>query len=95
MNNFYILLNLKKILFLVNDVSFKKGICLSYFLDKFKSFSPIKEKKVRNFYFIFINKMFGFLSNFGFFLKNIKLFKDLSNYDSKRYPTIVFLSKKV
>jgi hypothetical protein len=95
LNNFYLLLNLKKILFLVNDISFKKGICLSYFLDKYKNFSNIKSKKVKNFYFVFINKMFGFLSNFTFFLKNINFFKDFSNYDSKRFPSIVFLSKKV
>lgn len=95
LNNFYVLLNLKKILFLVNDISFRKGVCLSYFLDKFKSFSGIKDKKVKNFYYVFINKMFGFLSNFSFFLKNIKFFEDSSNYGSKRYPTIVFLSKKV
>jgi len=95
LNNFYLLLNLKKILFLVNEISFRKGICLSYFLDKYKSFAPIKEKNIKNFYFVFINKLFGFLSNFTFFLKNIKFFKEFSNYDSKRYPSIIFLSKKV
>lgn len=95
LNNFYVLLNLKKILFLVNEISLKRGICLSYFLDKFKVFSSIKDKNVKNFYYVFINKMFGFLSNFSFFLKNIKLFESFSNYGSKRYPTIVFLSKKV
>jgi hypothetical protein len=89
------LLNLRKIIFLVNEVSFKKGICLSYFLDRYKNFSHIKKVKVKNFYYVFINKMFGFLSNFSFFLKNIKNFEEFSNYNSKRFPSIVFLSKKV
>ena len=95
LNNFFLLLNLKKIILLVNNVSFNKGICLSYFLDKYKNFPQIKKHSVKNFYFVFINKMFGFLSNFSFFLKNIKSFKNFSNYDSKRFPSIVFLSKKV
>lgn len=95
LNNFFLLLNLKKIVLFVNDVAFKKGICLSYFLDRYKDFSLIKSIKVKNFYYAFINKMFGFISNFSFFLKNIKNFKDFSNYDSKRLPSIVFLSKKV
>lgn len=95
LNNFFLLLNLKKIIFLMNEVSFKKGICLSYFLDRYKNFSPIKKIKLKNFYFVFINKMFGFLSNFTFFLKNIKNFKEFSNYNSKRFPSVVFLSKKV
>lgn len=95
LNNFFLLLNLKKIIFFVNDVSFKKGICLSYFLDRYKNFSSIKQVKVKNFYYVFINKMFGFLSNFSFFLKNINTFKEFSNYNSKRFPSIIFLSKKV
>ena len=95
LNNFFLLLNLKKIVLLINEISFKKGICLSYFLDKYKSFSQIKNLITKNFYFVFINKMFGFLSNFTFFLKNIKRFKDYSNYSSRRFPSIVFLSKKV
>lgn len=95
LNNFYLLLNLKKILFLINDIAYKRGVCLSYFLDKYKNFSQISGKKVKNFYFVFINKMFGFLSNFTFFLKNIESFKEFSNYGSKRYPSVVFLSKKV
>lgn len=94
-NNFFLLLNLKKTSLLVNEVSFKKGICLTFFLDRFKSFSSIQNKKTRNFYFVFINKMFGFLSNFTFFLKNIKKFTELCNYRSKRLPSIVFLTKKV
>jgi len=95
LNNFFLLLNLKKIIFFINDVSFKKGICLSYFLDRYKNFSSINKVKVKNFYFVFINKMFGFLSNFTFFLKNINNFKEFSNYNSKRFPSVVFLSKKV
>jgi hypothetical protein len=95
LNNFFLLLNLKKIVFFVNEVAFKKGICLSYFLDRFKELSSIKEIKVKNFYFAFINKMFGFISNFSFFLKNLKHFKDFSNYNSKRLPSIIFLTKKV
>lgn len=95
LNNFFLLLNLKKILLVVNGVAFNKGICLSYFLDKYKNFSQIKNLNIKNFYFAFINKMFGFLSNFTFFLKNIKSFKNLSNYNSKRFPSIVFLSKQV
>jgi len=79
----------------VNEIAFRKGICVSYFLDRFKNFSLIKKMQVKNFYFIFINKMFGFLSNFTFFLKNIKNFSDSSNYNSKRFPSIIFLSKKV
>jgi hypothetical protein len=79
----------------VNEIAFRKGICASYFLDRFKNFSLIKKMQVKNFYFIFINKMFGFLSNFTFFLKNIKNFSDSSNYNSKRFPSIIFLSKKV
>lgn len=94
-NNFFLLINLKKIIFFINEVSFRKGICLSYFLDRYKNFSSIKKIKLKNFYFVFINKMFGFLSNFIFFLKNIKNFKEFSNYDSKRFPSVVFLSKKV
>jgi hypothetical protein len=95
LNNFFLLLNLKKIMLFVNEIAFRKGICASYFLDRFKNFSLIKKMQVKNFYFIFINKMFGFLSNFTFFLKNIKNFSDSSNYNSKRFPSIIFLSKKV
>lgn len=95
LNNFFLLLNLKKIIFLINEVSFKKGICLSYFLDRYKNFLPIKKIKIKNFYYVFINKMFGFLSNFHFFLKNIKNYKEFSNYNSKRFPSVVFLTKKV
>lgn len=95
LNNFFLLLNLKKIIFLINEVAFKKGICLTYFLDRYKTFSLIKKVKVKNFYYVFINKMFGFLSNFTFFLKNIKNFKEFTNYNSKRFPSVVFLSKKV
>jgi hypothetical protein len=89
------LLNLKKIILLLNNIAFSKGICLSYFLDKYKAFSSIRGLNVKNFYFVFINKMFGFLSNFSFFLKNIKNFESFSNYNSKRFPSVVFLSKKV
>lgn len=95
LNNFFLFLNLKKIIFFMNEVAFKKGICLSFFLDRYKNFSLIKKINVKNFYYVFINKMFGFLSNFTFFLKNIKNFKDFSNYNSKRFPSVVFLSKKV
>ena len=95
LNNIFLLLNLKKILLLVNGVSYNRGICLSYFLDKYKNFSQIKKFDIKNFYYAYINKMFGFLSNFTFFLNNIKSFKNLSNYNSKRFPSIVFLSKKV
>lgn len=95
LNNFFLFLNLKKLSLLVNEVSFKKGVCLTFFLDRFKDFYQIRKKNVKNFYFVFINKMFGFLSNFSFFLKNIKKFTEFSNYDSKRLPSIVFLTKKV
>ena len=54
LNTFYLILSLKKILLLVNDISFIKGICLSYFLDKYKNFTKIKDKNVKNFYFVFI-----------------------------------------
>ena len=95
LNNFFLFLNLKKITFLINEIAFKKGICLSFFLDRYKNFSLIKKHNVKNFYFVFINKMFGFLSNFSFFLKNIENFKEFSNYNSKRFPSLIFLSKKV
>src|SRR3546814_7121783 len=60
------------------------GICLSFFSDLYINFPLIKSKKIKNFYFIFINKMFGFLSNFSFFLKNINFFREFSNYEIGR-----------
>lgn len=95
LNSFFFFLDLKKIICLVNSISFNKGICLSFFLDKSKTFIFKKNKFVKNFYIIFINKMFGFLSNFIFFLKNIHSYKKFTNYNSKRFPSIIFLSKKV
>lgn len=95
LNYFYFFLDLKKLLCLVNTISYNKGICLSYFLDRYKNFFFKNEKKVKNFYIIFINKMFGFLSNFVFFLKNIRRYKSFTDYSSKRFPSVVFLSKKV
>lgn len=96
LNCYFFFLDLKKILCLVNKISFNKGICLSYFLDCYKTFFLKRDGKlIKNFYVIFINKMFGFLSNFVFFLKNIKSYKKFTNYSSKRFPSIIFLSKKV
>lgn len=97
LNNFFILLNLKKIIFLINEISFKRGICLTFFLDCYKNFLFSKEQKknVKNFYIVLINKMFGFLTNFGFFLKNLKNLKNFTDYQSKRFPSIIFLSKNV
>jgi len=91
----YFLLNLKKIICFVNIISFNKGICLSFFLDRYKCFFLKRTDFVKNFYVIFINKMFGFLTNFLFFIKNINNYKKFTDYNSKRFPSIVFLSKKV
>ena len=101
-NNFLIIdlkslfLRLKKIVCIVNEISFNQGVCLVFFLDIFKKkyFNELCNFNVNNFYIAFINKMFGFLSNF-FLLK--KLFFNLNkftNYNSYRFPSIVFLTKK-
>lgn len=94
LNIFFLFLHLKKLLCFINIISFNKGVCLSYFPDKYKSFFINRKVSIKNFYIIFINKMFGFLSNFVFFLKRISKISKYTDYNSKRFPSIVFLSKK-
>lgn len=95
LNHFFLFLDLKKISVLVNNISFNKGVCLTYFLDHYKKYIRHNEDKVPNLYIIYINKMFSFLSNFISFIENIKKFRKLTNYNTNRYPSLVFLSKKV
>ena len=106
--NDYIVLNLnllflklKKIILILLKISYRKGICLFFFLDFYKRFylKDLIYPDLKNFYIIFINKTYAFLTRFKYFVTRYKDFKFYSNYinpkfGSFRYPTIVFLSKK-
>lgn len=72
-----------------------------FFLNFFKFYflSDLSKPKLKNFYIVFIDKAYSFLSKFKFFLMKYKKLKYYTNYGnpiygSNRYPSIVFISKK-
>jgi hypothetical protein len=92
---------MKKILSIIFLISFKKGICLFFFLNFYKRFlfNELINSKVKFFYIIFIDKIYSFLTKFKFFIlkyRKIKLYTNYINprYGSCRFPYIVFISKK-
>lgn len=106
--NDYIVLNfnlfflkIKKIISILLWISFKKGICLFFFLNFYKRFllNELLNSKVHFFYIMFIDKVYSFLTRFKFYITKYNKFKLYSNYinpkyGSNRFPSIVFVSKK-
>lgn len=106
--NDFIILNInsvffkiKKVFFITFDVILNKGVCVFFFLDFYKRFllNDLLKPELKNFYIVFINKMYGFLSRFKYFIVKYNNFKYFSNYINKdfgsfRFPAIVFLTKK-
>ena len=87
-------LNIKKIIFISNIISLNNGITTVCFL-----YNELLLKRlhvnIRNFYFVFIDKYYGFFSNFFMFLKNFKkinTFK-ITNYNSFRLPSLILMNK--
>lgn len=96
-----IFLKIKKVFSITFNVIENKGICVFFFLDFYKRFllDDLLKPELKNFYIVFINKMYGFLSRFKYFVFKYKDFKYFSNYINKdfgsfRFPCIVFLTKK-
>lgn len=96
-----IFLKLKKVLSIILKIAFKKGICVFFFLDHYKRFytKDLIYPDMKNFYLVFINKVYGFLTRFKYFVTIYEDLKYFSNYinpkfGSYRFPTIVFVSKK-
>lgn len=94
-------LKMKKILSILFLISFKKGICLFFFLNFYKRFfqKELINSKVKFLYIIFIDKIYSFLTKFKFFIlkyRNIKFYTNYINprFGSCRFPYIVFVSKK-
>lgn len=94
-------LKIKKIILILYIISFKKGICLFFFLNFYKRFffNELLNSKVRYLYIIFIDKVYSFLNKFKFYILKYKKFKFYSNYinpinGSFRFPYIIFISKK-
>ena len=84
-----IFLSLKQIISIVNYVANNNGVCLTCLLFTKK----IILTKNKNFYIVFIDKMYGFLSNFFVFLQGgFTKYKKVTNYRTTRLPDIVFVS---
>lgn len=101
LNTNLLFLKIKKIFSILFLISYKKGICLFFFLNFYKRFflNELLDSGVKFFYIIFIDKVYSFLTKFKFYLLKFKKFKIYSNYinpqnGSYRFPYITFVSKK-
>lgn len=94
LNLINLFINIKKIIVISNYIANKNGILLSCF--RYNN-SLIKKLniEIKNFYFIFLNKFYGFFTNFYIFLKSLKKFINIkkTNYKSLRLPSIVLMNK--
>lgn len=94
-----LLFRLKKIVYITNFSSFHRGVCLTIFQNrlkkKYKSILFRKKSFVLNFYIMFVNRLRSFFSNFSFYIKHRQLYKSETNYFSRRFPTLVFLTRHV
>jgi hypothetical protein len=92
---------LQKILNFTKHIAFNYGICLTFvpvylrrrFLCEFN-----RKTFLKNFYIIFIKGLFGFISNFRYFILNHRRFlleNKYTNYIAYRLPSLIFLPKGV
>lgn len=90
-----IFFNIKNIINIINYISTKLGISLLCLLSDSNIINTsLKRVKIKNFYMVYLDKIYGFISNFYMFIKKgRKHYKNIVNYRSKRLPDIVFMSK--
>jgi hypothetical protein len=96
-----IFIDLKKLMYITNNVAYNMGSCISCFLLKSGLEKELEEPKdandvLKGFYFAFIDQWYGLISNFEMFLNYKTLFykdvKKITNYDREILPNIVFMS---
>lgn len=96
-----IFIDLKKIIYITNNISYNMGSCLSCFLLRSGLVAELDEPEdvtqiIKGFYFAFIDQWYGLISNFYMFLNYKKFFfkevKRITNYDRDILPNIVFMS---
>jgi hypothetical protein len=96
-----IFIDLKKIIYITNNIVYNMGSCLSCFLlrshlNNELEESDKKEYKLKDFFIAFIDQWYGLISNFEMFIKYRKLFykeaKKITNYNRSILPNLVFMS---
>lgn len=94
LNIFNLFINIKKIILITNLISNNNGILISCFRYN-KNLIKKLNIEIKNFYFIFLNKFFGFFTNFYIFLKSLQKLININktNYNSKRLPSLILMNK--